>query len=205
MSATSKFESLQNILHLDWHKTTWTSRRINKHTDTNQEFRRTKWAGLPRFLTTSHSFHQDRPTKITSKTGKPVRRTLAESYSAQQYTDERKVKSNTISAILTDKSKSSTDSLLGIVLSLHVQRCKDSPPSSIQNDTDKSKQIQYVGDVGKKGEATARQNILRANSQECTYIYIYIYISTDCCGRLTVKLNITIQHIWLGIWPGRSL
>ena len=87
----------------------------------------------------NHDFHQNQPKKITSKTGKPVRRTLTETYSTQD-TDERKVKSKTISAILTDKSKSSTDSLLGIVLSLHAKRRKDNPNSSIQNDTDKSKQ-----------------------------------------------------------------
>ena len=73
-----------------------------------------------------HDLHQYRLKKGTSDAGKPVRWTRTETYSTQQDTDKSKEKSKTISAMMTDKPKSTTDILVGMVLSGQVQRREDS-------------------------------------------------------------------------------
>ena len=57
----------------------------------------------------SHDLYQDRPTKGTSDTRKPVRRIRTNASSTQQDTDTSEVKTKMISAIQTDRLKSSTD------------------------------------------------------------------------------------------------
>ena len=78
-----------------------------------------------------HYRHQDRPTKGTSDTVKPVRRTRSKTYSTQD-TDKSRGKSKMISAILTDKPKLSTDIPLGIVLSGQAQRREGNTPSPLR-------------------------------------------------------------------------
>ena len=72
----------------------------------------------------SHVLRQDRTTRGTSDTGKPVRRTRTKTCSKQQDTDKSKGKSKTISAILTHKPKTSTDIPLVILISGQVSDVK---------------------------------------------------------------------------------
>ena len=102
----------------------------------------------------SHDLHQDRPTKGTSDTGKPVRRTRSKPIRHNKILTEGK--SRLISAILIDKPKSSSDNPLGVVLSEQAEGHEDNQPSRVLNDTDKTKQKRYVSDRGKTGAATAR-------------------------------------------------
>ena len=88
----------------------------------------------------THDLHQDRPTKVTSDAGNPVRSTRTNTYLTQPDTDKTRGKSMTISAILTDKPKSSTDIHLEIVFSRQAQRREDNPPSPLVNDTEITKQ-----------------------------------------------------------------
>ena len=98
--------------------------------------------------TYGHCVSQRSPTRSAHESyvryWKPVRRTRTITYSTQQDTYKSKEKSKTISAILTDKPRSSIDILLGRVLLGQVQRRDDNPPSVIPNNTDKSKQKELV-------------------------------------------------------------
>ena len=105
----------------------------------------------------SHDLHQNRPTEGTFDTGKPVRRTRTKPFRHQD-TDKNKEKSKMISVILIDKLKSSTDNLLGTVLSGHAQRREDSPSSPLPIDNDESKLKRYVTVRGGTDDETARRH-----------------------------------------------
>ena len=116
---------------------------------------------------TISDLHQDRRTKGTSDTGKPIRRTRTKTYSTQQVTDKRNGKSKTISAIRTDKQRSSTDISIRMVLSEQAQLREVNPPAPLP---DESKQSQNDDDRDKKGEATVSHNTICSDYKFCTKV-----------------------------------
>ena len=111
----------------------------------------------------SHDLHQHQPKKVTPDTGKLVRRTRTQTYSTQQDTDKSREKFKIIFAILSPNPRSSIDISPGRVRLGLAQLRKVNPPSLLPNDTDMSKQKQYVSVRDRLDKATARHNLMPSN------------------------------------------
>ena len=93
-----------------------------------------------------------------------------------------------MSAILTDKPKSSTDNPLGIVLPGKVQRREDDPPSPSHNGTDKTKETGYVS---ARDATAAKRCDVTQHSQLC---HSMANISVTDISRMFL-LALTVSYI----------